>query len=246
MSLEKAKKYLEEKGKKIGIFALLFIAVLLIVSGIYLETYYHSVDVEQYITSTANVDVKNIKNGIFFDGPGKKEAMIFYPGAKVETDAYAPLMHELAENGVDCFLVDMPFHMAFFGMNRAESIMKNYNYDTWYLGGHSLGGAMIASFAADHADQVNGLLLLAAYTTKDLSQTDMKVTTVYGSEDGVLNLNKVKEGRALLPEESVEKCIKGGNHAQFGSYGTQKGDGTATISEKEQIQQTVETFLENK
>lgn len=233
------------KLKRVGIGALLVIAVLLVVSGVYLGTYYHSVDVEPYLTSSDTVEVKEIENGIFFDGPGETEAMVFYPGAKVETDAYAPLMHKLAENGIDCFLIDMPCHMAFFGLNRAETIMEQYDYETWDLGGHSLGGATIASFAAKHVDEVDKLLLLAAYTTEDLSQTEMKVTTVYGSEDGVLNRNKIEKGCDLLPDGSVEKCIEGGNHAQFGSYGKQKGDGEAKISGEEQIQETVDTFLQH-
>ncbi len=93
---------------------------------------------------------------------------------------------------------------------------------------------------------MDGLLLLAAYPTKDLSDTDISAVTIYGSEDGILNMNKVVEGRDLLPEKSVEICIDGGNHARFGSYGEQKGDGQATISGEEQRRQTVEAFLKYK
>lgn len=232
--------------KKAGILITLLIVVLVVCTCIYLGTYYHSVDVEKYLTSTDEIKVQDFDNGILFDGPGEKEALIFYPGAKVATEAYAPLMYKLAENGIDCFLVNMPCHMAFFGMNRAEKIMEEYDYDTWYLGGHSLGGAMITGVAAEHTEQVDGLLLLAAYTTKDLSKSDMKVITIYGSEDSVLNLDKIKETRKLLPDGSVERCIEGGNHAQFGSYGEQKGDGEAKISGEDQIEETVETFLENR
>ena len=156
-------------------------------------------------------------------------------------------MYQLAESGIDCFLVDMPFHMAFFGMNRAEEIMQEYNYEAWYLGGHSLGAAMAANFAADyvedHTDGIRGLLLLAAYPTKDLSTSDMSVVTVYGSEDGVLNMDKIVAGRELMPQDYKEVCIEGGNHAQFGSYGTQKGDGTAAIPAEEQWARTVEVFV---
>lgn len=240
------KKDSKKIHKKAGALITLLIVALIVCTGFYLGIYYHSVDVENYLTSTDEIKVQDFDNGILFDGPGEKEALIFYPGAKVATEAYAPLMYKLAENGIDGFLVNMPCHMAFFGMNRAEKIMEEYDYDTWYLGGHSLGGAMIASVAAEHTGQVDGLLLLAAYTTKDLSKSDMKVITIYGSEDGVLNMDKIKEGRKLLPEGSVEKCIEGGNHAQFGSYGEQKGDGEAKISGEEQIEETVETFLENR
>ena len=107
------------------------------------------------MTSSSEVTIKKFDKGWFFDGAGEEKALIFYPGAKVATEAYAPLMYQLAESGIDCFLVDMLFHMAFFGMNRAEEIMQEYNYEAWYLGGHSLGGAMAANFAADYVESVD-------------------------------------------------------------------------------------------
>ena len=106
---------------------------------------------------------------------------------------------------------------------------------------------MAANFAADyvedHTDGIRGLLLLAAYPTKDLSTSDMSVVTVYGSEDGVLNMDKIVAGRELMPQDYKEVCIEGGNHAQFGSYGTQKGDGTVAIPAEEQWARTVEVFV---
>ena len=106
---------------------------------------------------------------------------------------------------------------------------------------------MAANFAADyvedHTDGIRGLLLLAAYPTKDLSTSDMSVVTVYGSEDGVLNMDKILAGRELMPQDYKEVCIEGGNHAQFGSYGTQKGDGTVAIPAEEQWARTVEVFV---
>lgn len=230
--------------KKVLIIILVIIAICIIAVGIYLGKYYHSVDASEYLGSTTEVTVQQFEYGLFFDGEGEDTALIFYPGAKVATDAYAPIMRMLAENGVDCFLVDMPFHMAFFGSNRAEKIMQDYSYDNWYLGGHSLGGAMAANFAADHTDELTGLLLLAAYPTKDLSGSNLKVLTVYGSNDGVLNMDKVASGRELLPADSTEICIEGGNHAQFGSYGEQKGDGAAEIPAEEQWEKTVEAVME--
>lgn len=236
-------KHKVTKTKKIIIIIAAILVVLFGCSAIYLGNYYHSVDVEKYMSSSSEAAVEKFDEGWFFDGAGEEKALIFYPGAKVATEAYAPIMYELAENGIDCFLVDMPFHMAFFGMNSAEDIMQEYDYKEWYLGGHSLGGAMAANFAADHADDISGLLLLAAYPTKDLSASDMSVVTVYGSEDGVLNMDKIAAGRELMPADYKEVCIEGGNHAQFGSYGIQKGDKTATISAEEQWKQTVEAFL---
>ena len=72
---------------------ILIIAVLIIIgSGVYLGTYYHAVDIENDLTTSDTVQVKDFDHGIFFDGPGITDALIFYPGAKVDTAAYASLM----------------------------------------------------------------------------------------------------------------------------------------------------------
>lgn len=102
---------------------------------------------------------------------------------------------------------------------------------------------MAAEYASQNADCLQGLIFLASYSTKDLSDTQLKVLSLYGSEDQVLNKDKVVQGRELMPETYVEHEIAGGNHAQFGDYGAQKGDGTAAISAEEQQQETVRQIL---
>jgi hypothetical protein len=63
-------------------------------------------------------------------------------------------------------------------------------------------------------------------------------------EAKMLNMDKIVAGRELMPQDYKEVCIEGGNHAQFGSYGAQKGDGTAAIPAEEQWARTVEVFIE--
>ncbi len=190
-----------------------------------------------------SVSVTEMPEGLYLDGPGNETALIFYPGAKVEYTAYLPLLSELADQGIDCFLVKMPCNLAIFGQNKAKKIMDSYEYDHWYLSGHSLGGAMAASYASGHLESLNGLVLLAAYPTKSLKSDYFSVLSLYGSEDGVLNMEKVEEGNSYMPADYAEICIEGGNHAQFGNYGEQKGDHAAGISREEQQAQTVEAIL---
>lgn len=40
--------------------------------------------------------------------------IVFYPGAKVEAEAYLPLLDRIRQTGVTCVLVHMPFNMAIF------------------------------------------------------------------------------------------------------------------------------------
>lgn len=210
---------------------------------LYTAQYYHAGEAAKAaMIPDAAVQVQKTEMGWLFDGPSKEHALIFYPGAKVEETAYAPLLHDLAGKGMDVFLVSMPFRLAFFRMNGAGALMDSYEYDHWYIGGHSLGGAMAAVYAARHPENLTGVVLLAAYPTKQLDE-GLQAVTVYGSEDRVLNRKKLEQGRPFLPEKAVWLEIPGGNHAQFGDYGAQKGDGTASISAQEQLRQTEDVIL---
>ena len=231
-------------NKKKIVLPLLAGVILLITTLWYVNDYYHTDEnVQEYLQTKDSVSVTEMPEGLYLDGPGNETALIFYPGAKVEYTAYLPLLSELADQGIDCFLIKMPCNLAIFGQNKAKKIMDSYEYDHWYLSGHSLGGAMAASYASGHLESLNGLVLLAAYPTKSLKSDSFSVLSLYGSEDGVLNMEKVEEGKAYMPVDYAEVCIEGGNHAQFGNYGEQKGDHAAEISREEQQAQTVEVIL---
>lgn len=115
---------------------------------------------------------------------------------------------------------------------------------SWYIGGHSLGGSMAASYVASHTEEFEGLVLLGAYSTADLSATSLRVLSLFGSEDGVMNAEKYEQYRRNLPEGFREVILEGGNHAGFGMYGAQKGDGVATVTGEEQIALAAEYIAE--
>lgn len=154
-------------------------------------------------------------------------------------------MQACAEQGILCVLVEMPFRLAVLDMNAADGIQEQYpEIEDWYIGGHSLGGSMAASYLADHAEEYKGLILLGSYSTVDLSKTDLDVLSIYGSEDKVLNREKYDANKSNLPDDFRERVIDGGCHAYFGMYGAQDGDGTPTISNEEQITLTADVILE--
>ena len=241
---EKQKKQKKEKNKiskkQKGLLALAgILAALLLAFGLYFGNYYHAdKTAQQAMKSSRTVKVKQTAEGYLFDGPAKKNAIIFYPGAKVETTAYAPLLKQIASQEADVFLVDMPLHMAFFGLNKADNIRAIYYYQNWYMSGHSLGAAMAARYSADHLKDYRGLIMLAGYPTKDLHAANFSVLSIYGSKDG--NAKMLQKNPQYLPKDYTKQVIKGGNHAQFGNYGRQKGDGQATISRKAQQQATTQ------
>ena len=175
------------------------------------------------------------KPAISYAGPAYGKGIVFYPGGKVEETAYAPMLLELAEEGYEVYLVKMPAKLAIFGMNAAEDIFEDASHiKEWTMMGHSLGGAMAASFSASHDEEVDQLVLLAAYSTEDLTDKEIEVFSFYGTEDKVLNMEKYEEYYSNLPEDVVEEVIEGGNHANYAHYGEQDGDGEASITREEQ------------
>ena len=240
----------KQKGfivKRAAMAAAVLLVVLAVFWGIYVNTYYHADEsAGAFLVSDEQVRVEKTEYGWLLDGPSEENAMVFYPGAKVEETAYAPLLHRFAEEGMDVCLVKMPFRLAFLGIGKASDVMAQYDYENWYIGGHSLGGAMSAVYAADHGDELKGIVLLAAYATKKLNDDLMEVV-LYGSEDGVLNRAKIVESRKFAPSLSghyLEKVIEGGNHACVGNYGRQKGDGEAGITAEEQQEKIVRLVME--
>ena len=133
--------------------------------------------------------------------------------------------------------------MAFFGANRAGDLIGKYEYASWYIGGHSLGGVAASSWAAAHPEELDGVILLASYPVKALDSS-LTELTLYGSEDKVIDPGKIEEGLKYAPADHAEQVIEGGNHAQFGSYGTQKGDGEAKITAEKQVEETVKYITE--
>lgn len=223
--------------------------VVLFVFGVggyvYVSDYYHADEtaLEAMAYQTDSVQVEQDGDVIWFVPEDPTTGLIFYPGGKVEYTAYAPLLRACAENGILCALVRMPGNLAVLDVNAADGLQQKHpEITTWYMAGHSLGGAMAANYAAAHDGDYDGLILLAAYSTKELSQTTLRVLSVYGSEDGVMNRESYEKNRANLPEDATEVVLDGGCHAQFGSYGAQDGDGVPTISGEEQIRQTVEAI----
>ena len=226
--------------KKIAIIFVLLIAVTGIAFYLYTRDYYHA-EAQHYAAT------EETKDYIIYGERDSVCGIIFYPGAKVEEYAYAPILSMLADNGICCVVVKMPFHLAVLRSDAAKQVVTEIpTIERWYIGGHSLGGAMAADYAATYCSEkmqgkdFEGLILLAAYPTKEIY---MPVLSIYGSEDNVLNHEKYQSTLSYA-NSLTEYVIEGGNHAYFGNYGEQKGDGKATITKEEQWQETVDVILD--
>ena len=236
--------FADKRKRKIFIVSsiVFVIAVLVGACAIYLGDYYRADNEAIGAFLPQGSAWKEEPNGnIVFEPDGAMTGLIFYPGGKVEHSAYIPLMQACAEKDILCIIAEMPFKLAVFDINAADGIQKEYpQIENWYIGGHSLGGSMAASYLEKHTDEYEGLILLGSYSTADLSDAELEVLSIYGSEDQVLNREKYNANISNLPKDFKEIVIEGGCHAYFGMYGAQDGDGTPSISNAEQILQAAE------
>ncbi len=244
-------KALIHKRKKLilGIGIPVLAAVLLCAAFlIYTGVYYHADTeaIERAFPSVRGVSEQTLDNGdLVVSSMHAKVGLIFYPGGKVEHTAYLPLMRALAKQGVCCVLVKMPLRLAVLELHAADGVREALpNVTQWYIGGHSLGGTIAASELAAHRGTYEGLLLLASFSTDDLSNEPVRALSIYGSEDGVLNRETYEKNRKNLPADTTELVIEGGCHAYFGMYGAQAGDGTPSISDAEQIRITADAVID--
>lgn len=172
--------------------------------------------------------------------------LVFYPGARIDPVSYAPAMRALAEQGFLVVIAPMPLNLAVLDSDRAADVIANFpEIRRWAVGGHSLGGAMAAAFVASDPVAVDGLVLWAAYPSSgdDLSTWEGRVTSVSATKDGLTTPDDIVRTTPLLPAGTEFTTVDGGNHAQFGWYGEQRGDGVATISREDQQSQTVAATL---
>lgn len=231
----------KKPGAVIKIIYCIFVCLLVFSGGtfVYLSIYYKATGrAVAALSGSDNVKVTSSEDGYLFDGSGKDTLLIFYPGAKVESEAYAPLMNSIAESGVDCFLLTMPFHLAILDINAADRVIESHRYEHIIVSGHSLGGTA-ASYWASQSSKADAIVLLAPFPSSALADS-MRLLSVYGSEDGVLVKSQYEGSRQYFPENSRELVIEGGNHAGFGDYGFQSGDKEALISAEKQQQITAE------
>ena len=245
--------------KKILITSSAFLAVALIVILVFLQQIYRaeSDQLAQFYQQNADRLIVTEYSNYWQISPkhidcaqescvrSRETGIIYYPGALVESQAYFYKQDFLANDELrksNVFITKPPLYLAIFGINQAtEIIANNPDIKRWVIGGHSLGGAMACEYAKNHTDRISTLVLIGAYCSSDISDTSLTVSTIHGSEDGILNMEKFTANAGLLPSTATNFTIAGMNHAQAGDYGEQKGDNPAIVSD-EQVKEELKSI----
>lgn len=233
--------------KNIGFILLgLIIITIIFIASFFITSYGPSTQAMANLKDSTLVDV-TVDNFISFapENTTATTGLIIYPGAKVEPEAYAPLANKISQAGYEVIITPMPLNFAIFDSNAADEVISKFpNIKNWVISGHSLGGVMAAKYASENSN-IKGVIFYASYPQGDeLKDSNIEVTSIYGSLDGVANLDKIVGSKDLLPTSTTFVEIIGGNHAQFGSYGDQSGDNAAEISVDEQIEQAANASIE--
>ena len=235
------------KGKKILKIGLIAVAVVLVVAVVGFLAWTRIARYPAFPEAAALAQTAQTPQGWYVFKPEQPAdtALVFYPGGLVDPAAYAPLMKQLSDQGIMTVITPMPLDLAVFGVNKANDVIAAYpEIKHWIIGGHSLGGSMAAQYAKDNASKLAGIAFMASYPASDMSQSPLKVVTIHGSKDGLATPAKIADSLKLLPPSTTDVLLDGGNHAQYGNYGPQAGDGIATMSREEQQQLTTTAVME--
>jgi pimeloyl-ACP methyl ester carboxylesterase len=188
-----------------------------------------------------SVEVTRSMNRLTPDAGPRPVGLAFYPGARVDPQAYTHLLRPIAEAGYEVVIFKQPYNLAILDSNAADAVIGDPDdpIDTWVIAGHSLGGAMAARYAESQQDELVGLLLYAAYPVNNMSErTNLAVMSVFGTADAIADPTDIEQRMSDLPPATEFVAVDGAIHSFFGDYGIQRGDGNPTVS-REQAQREI-------
>lgn len=212
------------------------------------QFYYHAeTDALSRVMNNAEVSISEEKKTITITPLNKnlKYTFIFYPWAKVDAHSYLAKLWKIAtDNSVKIIISKPLFHLQIFDINAAADI----SWENIIIGGHSLGGSMACEYAANHSNNISGMILFWAYCNADISELWIEALILSASHDEILSPSKIESYRHNLGADNTFFILDGSVHAQFWDYGPQKGDGTSTLTDKEvitQISEQIGIFLKS-
>ncbi|WP_138005224.1 alpha/beta hydrolase [Halalkalirubrum salinum] len=240
-------------GERIAVWLVVLVCAAAAGGLLAADAYSYDANPEQVTAVEAGDDVvveRDNRGYTIASGPVTEATtgIVYYPGALVDPESYIPTLAPLAaERDVLIVVPTFPLELAIADVDRADSVRADYPaIDQWVVGGHSLGGAAACRYAAE-TDDLDGLVLHAAYCDVDISNRSLPTLSVQGSNDEVINADAERAARSNLPAEATIVTVEGMTHAQFGAYGPQRGDGSPAVDDataRDRLTEEWERFLD--
>lgn len=196
------------------------------------------------LATGGNVVVRISESDIrFLPRRSHSTGLLFFPGALVDPEAYAPFLRSIAEKGYPVVLVKLPLRgfsteaAAVEAEVRARRALgEQAEVKRWIAGGHSKGGLFACRVALALPESVERLVLIGTAHPReiDLTRAGFGVTKILATKDGMASPERARASAHRVPVDTRWVVIEGGNHSQFAHYGFQFGDRFATISRDEQ------------
>jgi len=234
------------RNKKYAIISVVIIVILLLFAGLklFIDDEYkaqHSLEYYKSKTdSTITIDDNLIstKNEIITKSDMVNIGIIIYSAEKIQREAYIPLMTELSDYGYQCFLPTASGNIPLLNIDGANSVIQNNgSIELWIMVGHSYGADSAARFVSSH-QEISGLVMLAGRGTRASKLENIKILSIIGSEDGVIDFEQYNSSKAKFLSKPDEKTILGGNHTYFADAELVLGDSEASVTVEQQISQT--------
>jgi hypothetical protein len=252
---------LRSQGKRLIGWGVVVLVVLLTVAVVFLGTPFEAPeDSLDRVENDPGVSVTEAGGGYVLEPAEPSDTgLVFYPGARVAPDAYVESLAPLARDAnVTVVIPRFPFNLAIvdYGLARTglwphapTAAMDDHpEIERWYVGGHSLGGAMACRYADGYTDRIEGLVLYGSYCDRDISDSGLAVLSVAGTGDTVIDWNAYERGLDRLPAEAAVTELDGLNHTQFGRYTGQSGDtptGTSYTEAHARLNEVAVSWFQN-
>ena len=208
------------------------VLILLIAVTIYASTSYTALEASTTAINTLETSGITTTSGsrhITLTVSNPKANIVFVPGGLVEPDSYLYLATALAVEGYNVTIFKPFFNLAIFTPNFASKYLDD-SLDNIVIG-HSLGGVVASMFSSEN-ELVDKVIFMGSYPIQDLNDKDVLI--ISAEHDIAMDEDSFNDSLSLVNDDTVQFMIDGGNHAQFGWYGPQKGDGEAEITTIEQ------------
>lgn len=138
-------------------------------------------------------------------------SLVLVSGRDLDRDGLAVIQHYLAEEA-GFRVVRIGGVPASGGTGDVIAVLDRLGLGSSWVGGHGSGGTVARAVAVEHADRVNGLLLLGVEESDAPLAPAIPVLIIQGADDDITPPANGFALQSLAPERSSVKTLDGADH----------------------------------